>query len=316
VRECDSDPGKTRGQDGGRLLPTASTPWPSITSSPGQASSNLARYDGVKFGFRRAGAHDLLEMYRKPLAGVRRGGQTPHHAGHLRLSAALLRRLLPQSLAGENLDRRGLRKSLRAVRRPHSPPPRPRLSNSGKKVDDPLQMYLSTSIPSPATWPACRGLSPPCGFSQSGPPHRPAVIATISRRKKFCAWPTRYEQNNRPSPSANPTFDRSFLWNTSLSSAWKSRPRCSPKQNLLPCLDRLRGDPNTHTARYARTARVPAGSQRQGGGVHDPGSPGHACAIAPYSLFRPENITLPGPAKGYQISQYELPLFVRRGMSR
>ena len=50
-----------------------------------EASSNLARYDGVRYGFRAEGARDLREMYEKTRSqGFRPRSEAPHHARHLR----------------------------------------------------------------------------------------------------------------------------------------------------------------------------------------------------------------------------------------
>ena len=80
-----------------------------------EASSNLARYDGVPLRLpdaRRAHAGDhVLQNERR---GVRRGGETPDHAGHLRAERGLLRRLLPEGAAGPHADPSRLRAGLRA----------------------------------------------------------------------------------------------------------------------------------------------------------------------------------------------------------
>ncbi len=76
-----------------------------------EASSNLARYDGVRFGFRapaRGGPgaqDDLRTMYGQVTrTRIRRRGETANHARHLRAERRLLRRLLPEGAAGPHAD--------------------------------------------------------------------------------------------------------------------------------------------------------------------------------------------------------------------
>ena len=62
--------------------------------APAEASANLARFDGVRYGPRK-GDGDLLSLYEETrAAGLRRRGQAPDHARHLRALVGLLRRLL------------------------------------------------------------------------------------------------------------------------------------------------------------------------------------------------------------------------------
>ena len=67
-----------------------------------EASSNLARFDGVRYGRRAAGARrrspTLYE--RDARRGLRRRGEAAHPARHLRALGRLLRRLLPEGAAG------------------------------------------------------------------------------------------------------------------------------------------------------------------------------------------------------------------------
>ena len=89
--------------------------------APAEASSNLSRFDGVKFGHRAKDYGDLREMYERTRAeGFGAGGQAPHHDRHLCAQPRLLRRLLPAGAEAAPHDRRrlpGLLPGLRPDRR-------------------------------------------------------------------------------------------------------------------------------------------------------------------------------------------------------
>ncbi len=82
-----------------------------------EASANLARFDGVRYGVRAKDAKTLSEMYRRTRdEGFGAGGEAAHHAGHIRAEFRLLRRLLPESSEGSHADHARLRRGIRQGR--------------------------------------------------------------------------------------------------------------------------------------------------------------------------------------------------------
>ena len=136
-----------------------------------EASSNLARYDGVRYGFRAEEAPVLRDMYRK----TRDEGFGPevkrrimlgtyvlsagYYDAHY-LKAQKVRTLIRQDFlqAFEKCD---------AVLTPTSPTPAFRF---GEKVDDPLAMYLNDVYTVTANLAGVPGISVPCGLSSEGLP--------------------------------------------------------------------------------------------------------------------------------------------------
>ena len=79
-----------------------------------EASSNLARYDGVRYTFRsQASGHIERHVPAYARRGVRRGMQTAHHAGNLCAERRLLRRLLFKSTKSAGADCAGFRPRIR-----------------------------------------------------------------------------------------------------------------------------------------------------------------------------------------------------------
>jgi aspartyl-tRNA(Asn)/glutamyl-tRNA(Gln) amidotransferase subunit A len=131
-----------------------------------EASSNLARYDGVRYGFRAPGAHDLRTMYARTRAQgfgpeVKRRimlGTYVLSAGYYEayyLKAQQVRTLILRDYdqAFERVD---------VVAMPTSPTAAFKL---GERVADPLQMYLADVFTVSANLAGLPAISVPCGFT-------------------------------------------------------------------------------------------------------------------------------------------------------
>ncbi len=139
--------------------------------APAEASSNLARYDGVKYGLRDPGAEQLSEMYRYTRsAGFGPEVQRRIIIGTYCLSAGYYDAYYGKASQVRTLIRRDFEKAFErcdAVLAPVAPTPAFAI---GEKVEDPLQMYLSDIYTLSANMAGIPGLTIPCGFSTAGLP--------------------------------------------------------------------------------------------------------------------------------------------------
>ena len=139
--------------------------------APAEASSNLARYDGVRYGFRDRNSDTLLEMY--------------HNSRSQGFGAEVKRRIIIGTYALSSGYYDAYYKKASQVRTmitadfkkvfevcdvlasPVTPTPAWKL---GEKIDDPLSMYLSDILTISANLAGIPGISVPCGFSAKGLP--------------------------------------------------------------------------------------------------------------------------------------------------
>jgi aspartyl-tRNA(Asn)/glutamyl-tRNA(Gln) amidotransferase subunit A len=135
-----------------------------------EASSNLARYDGVKYGFRDAAGKTLVDMYsltrqngfgdevkRRIMLGTYVLSSGYYDAYYLK--AAKVRTLITQ-------DFRAAFEKCDVIMSPVSTTP---AFNIGEKTDDPLQMYLTDIYTVSANLAGIPGISVPCGTAAGLP---------------------------------------------------------------------------------------------------------------------------------------------------
>ena len=129
-----------------------------------EASANLARFDGVRYGYRAAGARTLSDMYRRSRdegfgAEVKRRimlGTYALSAGYY--DAYYLKAQKVRALLARDFDEAF--KKVDAIVTPTSPTAAFKL---GEKVDDPLAMYLADIYTVTASLAGVPGISIPCG---------------------------------------------------------------------------------------------------------------------------------------------------------
>src|SRR5262245_37396550 len=163
-----------------------------------EASSNLARYDGVKFGLRAKETKDLLELYMK----TREEGFGPEvkrriMLGTYVLSAGYYDAYYGKAQAVRTLIRQDFEAAFQDVDlivTPVTPTP---AFKFGEKVDDPLQMYLSDIFTISANLAGVPAISLPCGFSRDGLPIGLQLIGRPFEEETLLRAAYAYEQNTQ-----------------------------------------------------------------------------------------------------------------------
>ncbi|HAA32285.1 MAG TPA: Asp-tRNA(Asn)/Glu-tRNA(Gln) amidotransferase GatCAB subunit A [Cyanobacteria bacterium UBA8553] len=166
--------------------------------APSEASANLARYDGVKYGLRVPDTDNLLSMYNKTRAAgfgkeVKRRillGTYTLSAGYYDayyLKAQKVRTLLKQDFeaAFEKVD---------VLVCPTAPTT---AFKAGEKTEDPLSMYLGDLMTIPVSLTGLPGISVPCGFDEKGLPIGMQLIGKVLREDQLFQVAYAYEQSTQ-----------------------------------------------------------------------------------------------------------------------
>ncbi len=139
--------------------------------APAEASSNLARYDGVRYGRRAQDPDSLIDMYRKTRSqGFGDEVKRRILIGTYALSAGYYDAYYKKASQVRTLIREDFAKAFTqcdVLVSPVTPTPAWPLN---QKTDDPLALYLSDILTISANLAGIPGLSVPCGFSSAGLP--------------------------------------------------------------------------------------------------------------------------------------------------
>lgn len=162
--------------------------------APAEASSNLSRYDGVRYGYRAPDYTDLTDMYEKTRAQgfgeeVKRrimiGTYVLSHGYYdaYYLQAQKIRRLIA-------LDFVAAFKQCDVIMGPTSPST---AFNLGEKGDDPVQMYLSDIYTIAVNLAGLPGMSIPCGTGANGMPVGLQIIGDYFKEAQMLGVAHQYQ---------------------------------------------------------------------------------------------------------------------------
>ncbi len=274
--------------------------------APAEASSNLSRFDGIRFGYRHADAASLDELYTLTRregfgAEVKRRIMTGTYvlsAGYYDayyLQAQKVRQLIAQDFdkAFEQVD---------LIAGPTAPTAAFRL---GDKLDDPVQMYLNDIYTIAVNLAGLPGISVPCGLADG----LPVGLQLIGPRF-----------GDAPVLNAAHQFQQASDWHLRCAGvwlmAWETVIGLEIHAQLATRSKIFSGSPTAYGAEPNTQANLV-----------DLGYPGVLpvlnadvvrmaakfglavdASIAPRSVFARKNYFYPDLPKGYQISQYELPI--------
>jgi aspartyl-tRNA(Asn)/glutamyl-tRNA(Gln) amidotransferase subunit A len=153
-----------------------------------EASSNLARYDGVRYGFRAEGGRDLREMYEKTRSkGFGAEVKRRIMLGTYVLSAGYYDAYYLKAQQVRTLVRRDYEQAFRKVDAVVMPTSPTAAFKIGEKMEDPLSLYLTDVFTVSANLAGLPGLSVPCGLTSNRLPvglqltGRPFDEATLLR---------------------------------------------------------------------------------------------------------------------------------------
>ena len=164
--------------------------------APAEASANLARYDGVRYGYRAEDTDELIEMYKKTRSrGFGEEVKRRIMLGTYALSsgyydAYYLKGQKARTLIKSDFDRAF--ETVDVIVTPTSPTTAFKV---GERTADPLQMYLSDVLTTPSSLAGLPGISIPCGLTKGGLPIGLQMLAAPFEEGKILNAAYTFEQH-------------------------------------------------------------------------------------------------------------------------
>ncbi|BAD80165.1 glutamyl-tRNA(Gln) amidotransferase subunit A [Synechococcus elongatus PCC 6301] len=163
--------------------------------APSEASANLARYDGVKYGYRVEEAETLIDMYCRTRAeGFGSEVKRRIMIGTYALSAGYYDAYYLKAQKVRTLIKQDFEAAFAEVDVLVSPTTPTTAFKAGEKTADPLSMYLSDLMTIPVNSAGLPGLSLPCGFDEAGLPYGLQIIGNVLREDQVLHTAYAYEQ--------------------------------------------------------------------------------------------------------------------------
>lgn len=162
--------------------------------APSEASANLARYDGVKYGLRED-AENLLDMYGKTRAkGFGTEVKRRIAIGTYALSAGYYDAYYLKAQKVRTLIKDDFERAFAQVDVLVCPTAPTTAIKTGEKTADPLSMYLLDLMTIPVNLAGLPALSLPCGFDEQGLPIGLQMISNVLREDLIFEVAYAYEQ--------------------------------------------------------------------------------------------------------------------------
>ncbi|AZT91010.1 Asp-tRNA(Asn)/Glu-tRNA(Gln) amidotransferase subunit GatA [Caldicellulosiruptor changbaiensis] len=162
-----------------------------------EASSNLARYDGIKYGYRTQNYEDLIDLYKKTRSeGFGSEVKRRIMLGTYALSAGYYDAYYKKGLQVRTLIKRAFDEAFQkydVIITPTSPTTAFKI---GERVSNPLEMYMSDICTVPVNIAGLPAISIPCGFDSNGLPIGLQIIGKAFDEQTILRVAYTYEQNS------------------------------------------------------------------------------------------------------------------------
>jgi aspartyl-tRNA(Asn)/glutamyl-tRNA(Gln) amidotransferase subunit A len=166
--------------------------------APSEASANLARYDGVKYGYRAQDAASLAEMTASSRAeGFGDEVKRRILIGTYALSAGYVDAYYKKAQQVRTLIRRDFDRAFQSVDVLLTPTSPTTAFGFGAHSEDPLAMYLADLLTIPANMAGMPAISLPCGFDGAGLPIGLQLITGVLQEERLLQVAWHYEQAAR-----------------------------------------------------------------------------------------------------------------------